>query len=166
MTPLNGPVEMALRTLVLLTTLGDPVDLDQLIAFDFLAIHSGDVEEGPASLHPPSPHRDSELLVRRQLVLDGLQVLVARALVEREFGEEGITYRTTPGGLFLADHFESPYAKELGARAEWIANRFGALSNSQVRALISVETDSRLELVEENAGWLDDEYQSYGLDRP
>ncbi|MFD4172173.1 ABC-three component system middle component 2 [Streptomyces anulatus] len=51
-TPLNSPLEVGVRALVLLTESHPrPLDLAQLVALDYLVLHSGEFD-GPRSLHP------------------------------------------------------------------------------------------------------------------
>jgi len=59
---------------------GRSFDLQRLVSYDYLLVHSGDVEDGPVSLHPAVPFRGSELLVKRDLVRAGLDAMFAREL--------------------------------------------------------------------------------------
>ena len=71
--PFNGPVEIGLRTLVILCeAYPEPMSLQRLILFDYLIVHSDDLPDGPAGLHPQTPHRSGELLIRRNLLQDGI----------------------------------------------------------------------------------------------
>ena len=64
----NGPLEAGLRAVAILGAAHPrTLDLQRLVAFDYLLVHTGDIG-GPASLHPPSPLHSAELLVRRELV--------------------------------------------------------------------------------------------------
>jgi hypothetical protein len=89
----NGPVEVGLRSLVLLVeAFPDGLDLQRLVTLDYLIVHSGDVAAGPASLHPASPLRAGEVAVRRGLIESGLHLYTHRGLLHRTAGAEGITY--------------------------------------------------------------------------
>ncbi|WP_316045692.1 ABC-three component system middle component 2, partial [Escherichia coli] len=66
-------------------------DLQRLVAFDYLLVHTGDIG-GPDNLHTPTPMRSAELLVRRKLVEQSLLLMMTRDLVEREVTSEGIKY--------------------------------------------------------------------------
>jgi hypothetical protein len=64
--PFNSPLECGLRLLfVLVAANRTRSDLQRLISYDYLLIHSGDIANGPHSLHPPVPFRGTELLVKR-----------------------------------------------------------------------------------------------------
>ena len=57
----NSPVELGLRALMLLAeSHPKPLDIQRLVILDYLLVHSGDLEGGPESLHPPSPLRAGE----------------------------------------------------------------------------------------------------------
>ncbi len=61
----NTPQETALRIGAVLCALApEPVDPQRLIFLDYLLVHSEDAH-GPPSLHPASPMRTGEILVRR-----------------------------------------------------------------------------------------------------
>ena len=89
----NGPLEAGLRAVAILGSAHPrSFDLQRLVAFDYLLVHTGDIG-GPASLHPPTPLQSAELLVRRRLVERALLLMMTRELVERDFVPDGIRYR-------------------------------------------------------------------------
>ena len=89
--PFNTPFESGLRLLFVLDQArGRSFDLQRLVSYDYLLVHSGDVEDGPVSLHPAVPFRGSELLVKRDLVRAGLDAMFARELLEKKFESTGI----------------------------------------------------------------------------
>ena len=94
--PFNSPIECGLRALVLLAASGPaPCDLQRLTFFDYLLVHSGDVPGGPPSIHPPTPLRSGEALVRRQWIEKGLRLMLSRELIQPMFSETGIAYVAT-----------------------------------------------------------------------
>src|SRR4051812_37088095 len=91
--PFNSALETGIRSVgVLVAAYPRAFDLQHLVAFDHLVVHTGDVG-GPSSLHPELPMRSAELLVRRELVERGLLLMMTRDLVEREAEASGIYYR-------------------------------------------------------------------------
>jgi hypothetical protein len=88
----NGPLEAGIRTVAVLAAAHPrSFDLQRLIAFDYLLVHTGDIG-GPDSLHPPVPLHSAELLVRRRLVEQALLLMMTRDLVRREASADGIRY--------------------------------------------------------------------------
>ena len=77
----NGPLEAGIRAVAILgAAYPQTYDLQRLVAFDYLLVHTGDIG-GPESLHPPTPLHSAELLVRRKLVEAALMLMMTRDLV-------------------------------------------------------------------------------------
>lgn len=71
-TVFNSALETGVRSLVILVAnFPAALDLQRLVDFDYLVVHSGDLD-GPESLHPPLPLREGELLVRRNIIESGI----------------------------------------------------------------------------------------------
>src|SRR3984893_7458792 len=116
----NGSLEAGLRAGAILgAAFPRSYDLQRLIAFDYLLVHTGDID-GPSSLHPPAPLQSAELLVRRNLVQQALLLMMTRELVAREFGPEGIRYRAGENAAPFLSSLESDYLKALKDRAAWL----------------------------------------------
>lgn len=132
----NGPIEVGLRSLLLLTAAHpECLDLQRLVILDYLLVHSGDLPEGPPSLHPPSPLRSGEVSIRRQLVQQGLLLLEIKGLIARRFSEDGIRYVAEDLAPSVLDAYVSPYVHLLRDRASWAVERAASLSDDQANAL-------------------------------
>jgi hypothetical protein len=127
----NTPLEAGLRALFLMSTGRRSFDSQRLIYLDYILVHSGDLG-GAESIHPQAPGQKSELLVRRELVQEGLSLMKSRDLIERRFTKKGITYRATNAGRHVAEQFGSSYAGTLRDRAGWVIETFGGLSEKQL----------------------------------
>ena len=136
--PFNTPIESGLRLLFALDQAGGrSFDLQRLVSYDYLLVHSGDVEDGPASLHPAVPFRGSELLVKRELVRAGLDAMFSKELLEKRFEPTGICYRATAlTGAFLKLLISS-YAAALRTRAEWVVTRFSDYSDAELEGYMT-----------------------------
>lgn len=133
----NTPLEIGLRCLIILSESNAPCDLHRLKIYDYLLLHSEDVESGPDSLHPPSPFRTGELLVRHSLIENGIRLLLAKGLVSPVFGEGGIRYQATNlANPFLA-YFESQYATRARRIAQWLAMTFGDLDDATLQHFVN-----------------------------
>lgn len=132
----NGPLEAGLRAVAVLGVAHPrSFDLQRLVAFDYLLVHTGDID-GPDSLHPPAPLQSAELLVRRKLVQQALLLMMTRELVEREFGEEGIRYRAGENAAPFLSSLESAYLKEIKQRAAWLVDALGDHNEEQFRTVM------------------------------
>jgi len=118
--PLNSPVEVGLRALILLgTTYPRSFDLGAMVLMDHALLHSGDLG-GPESLHPDLPNRSGELGIKRGIYEDGLQVMARAGLVEIQIQPSGIYYSATESGASFIDLLEADYVDRLLERAIWL----------------------------------------------
>jgi hypothetical protein len=136
-TTFNSPLEAGIRAVSLLVP-AYPLayDLQRLVAFDHLVVHTGDVE-GPTSLHPAIPLRSAELLVRRNLIERGLLLMMSRGLVERVIDAEGISYRAGEFAETFVSSLTAPYLEALRQRGEWVVSTFGDLDDDGLRKIMN-----------------------------
>lgn len=135
--PFNGPVEIGLRALCVLTT-AFPIAyaLQRLVVFDYFLVHSDDIEGGPEGLHPQTPHRGGEILVRRGVLQDGLTLYESRGLIERVYKDGGIYFGATDKSADFLDTLSTEYLKGLRERADWVVDRFGPLDDAELDAMV------------------------------
>lgn len=131
--PFNGPVEIGLRALSLLSEAFPTLySLQRLVVSDYLLVHSDDMPGGPPGLHPKTPHRSGELLVRRSVLEQGLMLYQSRGLLERHFTETGVMFAATERTAGFLDALSSGYAAELRDRAAWLVSLFGFTSDDEL----------------------------------
>jgi len=135
--PFNSALETGIRTLaILVASFPKAHDLSRLVQYDYLTVHSEDAN-GPPSLHPPLPLRSGELLVRRSLIETGLQLMMSRSLVYREFDESGVLYGAEDAAGAFLDNLRSHYIVELRERADWVISTFDDLSAEELDVLVT-----------------------------
>lgn len=133
----NTPVEAALRSLFLLEAVQpEACDVSRLVIYDYLLVHSADAPVGPASLHPATPMRSGELLVRRRLVESGLRLPIGKALATKSFTEAGIVYAAGSLATPFLDYLQSEYARRCRQISGWIADRFQQLTDAELREFV------------------------------
>ncbi|MGA8030510.1 MAG: ABC-three component system middle component 2 [Bryobacteraceae bacterium] len=133
----NSPIETGVRALILLAeSYPDQLDIQRILEFDYILVHTGDVY-GPPSIHPALPLRSGELLVRRQLIERGLLLMISRGLVGRSATENGFMYYAEDDAGPFLDSLTAEYISELKGRAVWVVNRFSAMSDHEIRVLLS-----------------------------
>ncbi|MGV3615126.1 MAG: ABC-three component system middle component 2 [Fimbriimonas sp.] len=137
----NNPLEAGLRVLaILMESHPSPVELQKLVFLDYLAVHSGDVD-GPESLHPPTPHRAAELVLRRELLDGGALLMLSRGLVARHFDESGFSYSATEeAGAFMMS-LTAAYTAALKDRARWVVKTFGDRSTEELGRFFAQNLD-------------------------
>lgn len=124
MNPLNSPLEVGVRALVLLAeSHPEPLDLAQLVVLDYVLLHSGEFD-GPPSLHPDLPARAGELGMKRTVLEQALLVLIRAGLAGVVDRREGLMYTATDRGPVFVDVLEAPYVGSLRERAEWVVHHY------------------------------------------
>jgi hypothetical protein len=137
LSPFNGPVEIGLRALCVLTTAFPAAyALQRLVVFDYFLVHSDDIEGGPAGLHPQTPYRGGEILVRRGVLQEGLSLYESRGLVERVYKDGGIFFAATEKSADFLDTLSTEYLKGLRERADWVVDGFGLLDDADLDAIV------------------------------
>ena len=131
--PFNGPIEIGLRALSLLSeAFPEKYSLQRLVVSDYLLVHSDDLPGGPPGLHPKTPHRGGELLVRRAVLEQGLMLYQSRGLLERHYTETGVMFAATDRTASFLDTLSSRYVAELRERAIWLVSLVCNVSDSEL----------------------------------
>lgn len=135
--PFNSALETGVRTLAILTACYPKAhDLDRLVQYDYLTVHSADAD-GPSSLHPPLPLRSGEIAVRRELIQSGLYLMMSRSLVQCECNiQKGFLYSADDSAAWFLNNMQSPYIIALCERAEWVAANFDSLSTEELNSIV------------------------------
>lgn len=138
----NSPLEVGLRLIILLNEMSPRnCDLQRLLIYDYLLVHSGDIPNGPASIHPKIPYRSNELLVRRQLLLNALSLMHSKDLLDVEFDSTGITYKSTDLTKPFLQYFESTYSRKLQDSANWVVQYFSQYTDIDLQYFVTKHLD-------------------------
>ncbi|EPE4155155.1 hypothetical protein LL067_15705 [Yersinia pseudotuberculosis] len=137
--PFNSPLECGLRMLFILAAKSKQgADLQRLVSYDYLLVHSGDVDGGPPSLHPDVPFRGNELLVKRDLIEAGLNQMFARELLKKSFTNYGIIYASSELTAAFINLLSSDYSNAIRGRSLWVINEFGHFNDTELNNYMSV----------------------------
>jgi len=135
--PFNSPVEVGLRALVVLTASHPTAHgLQRLTVLDYVVVHSDDVPDGPPGLHPQTPYRAGELLLRRGVLEQGLLLYQSRGLVERRFEPGGVFYAAADGAAAFLDVLVGRYMEALRDRAAWVTEHFASVTDDTLFELV------------------------------
>ena len=134
----NSPLETGVRAIMVLNAaFPQAFGITEITWFDHLIVHTGDIG-GPPSLHPDVPQRSGELLVRRRLVEEGLQVMRRLHLVEFvPDGDTGLLYRASEESVGVIELLRTPYSVALRDRAEWLACNVLSRSRLELEDLVA-----------------------------
>jgi hypothetical protein len=131
--PLNGPLEVGVRVLMILTeAFPEHLDVHRLVLLDHSVLHTADLG-GPESLHPPLPIRAGELGVKRTTIEQGLQVMLRAGLIEMTTAETGIQFQASDSAYSFVSSLSADYAATLRNRAQWVVQHFDDLSEEALR---------------------------------
>lgn len=137
LSPFNSAVETGLRTATMLYALfPEPAALHRLVIFDYLLIHSDDVPDGPPGLHPRTPYRSGELLIRRDSLQLGMLLYMSRGLIEDLYLETGLKFSATETTGSFLDALKSEYSYTLRDRAIWVVEHFSSFTDSDLDAYV------------------------------
>ncbi len=142
-TPFNSPIEYGLRCILILEAFyPTKLDLQDLVYYDYLLIHSADAG-GPESVHPATPHRTTEITIKRDILEKSLFLMYSKNIINIEYSTEGILYsgneETSP---FIIQKFFPP--KALATRIS-TRSTFDALT--AVSAAIKIEGDVNVSII-------------------
>lgn len=140
--PLNGPLEVGIRVLMVLTqAFPAELDVNQLVLLDHFVLHSGDVG-GPESLHPALPIRAGEIAVKRESIEAGVGLLLRLRLAELAVGLEGVRFHAGDGALHFVGVLGSSYSSRLRDRVGWVLANFPDLDETNLRQETKAVFDS------------------------
>ncbi len=121
----NSALETGIRSVCILAADHSmKYDLQQLLAFDHLVVHTGDVAGAPPSLHPNVVQRNGELLVRRPLVERGLLLMESKKLIEKIISTNGFYYTATELATVFIESLTNEYISELYKRSRWAVEKY------------------------------------------
>lgn len=138
----NNPIETGLRSLVILdSAYPKSLDLQKLIYFDYMTVHTGDLPSAPESIHPSTPNRSGELLVRRKLIEDGINYFVRKNFIDKIFNQNGIEYKLNDQATMFLEMLDEKYILNLQDRAKWVVNIYQDWSSSELEEYIKENLD-------------------------
>lgn len=149
---INNSIEISLRILVLFNELEKSIDLQRVIYYDYALLHSADFDKNQKSLHPPSPFRKEELVVKNNSIKEALSILCQKQLINIEYNNEGIFYKKNDLTPLLIQHLKSDYVAQLRCKSKWINATFN-----------NYEDQELLKYFDDTIGKWNSEFSMYGL---
>ncbi|WP_419871804.1 ABC-three component system middle component 2 [Candidatus Pristimantibacillus sp. PTI5] len=134
----NSNLEVALRILVLLSQdSNNTYDLDRLVIFDYFIVHANDVDSEQMNLHPSLPLRGSEIIIKRKLISEGLDLLVSRGLIEIVYQDSGVYYQSNSLTKVFVELLKSDYFKILKKLSTWVAEKYSSIDTSELNSIVN-----------------------------
>lgn len=118
---MNSPIEFGLRALVLLSQIEDEgMDIDRLLIYDYILTNSGEFNEELPSLHVETPYKYSKLMVKREILKEGVKLFSDQGLIEIKLTEHGIYYKKSDYTVAFLDNMSSKYKAKLLDISKWV----------------------------------------------
>ena len=134
----NTPLEVGLRVIIILNELGYmPIDINRLIIYDYFVLHGSDFDKSIESLHPPIPHRSGEIIIKRKIIQDGINLMYSRELLDIQYTEEGIYYKANELTPAFLNYLDSTYAEEISKNSKLVINKFNSYSDDELNAYVN-----------------------------
>lgn len=130
---LNNEIEVALRILILLSTIDKAIDEQLIIFYDYAILHSNDFDSKQDSIQPNSPFRKEELTIKTKLIKMALEMLVQKQLIDVIYNENGIYYASNKLTNLFLNRLTSVYSKKLQKQAKWVKKHFKKYDEQNIK---------------------------------
>lgn len=98
---LDGVVETSLRILCLLNIVGDNLDKDRLVAYDYFSLYYHDVDANACNLYGEEAYRSFCYLGGNEMITRALHLLLIKKLIAFDIQSDVVTYKTSHIGTAL-----------------------------------------------------------------
>lgn len=98
---LDGVVETSLRILCLLNIVGDNLDKDRLVAYDYFSLYYHDVDANACNLYGEEAYRSFSYLGGNEMITRALHLLFIKKLIAFDIQSDVVTYKTSHIGTAL-----------------------------------------------------------------
>lgn len=133
----NSNFEIAIRILVILLNLPfKRASTYKLMVLDHISLNTYDVG-GPASLHAPIPNRGVQIYSRKEILNESIKLLISKDLISINPNKNGLLYEITENGINYLTYFESKYFSKLKEKVEWTSEKFGNLSDGDLKTYVN-----------------------------
>ena len=110
---LNGNLEVALRLLAILTTCKTAMTVERLSVYSYFTLYLSDYKSDEDSIHPAIPYRNSSYINSNDVIMQALEMLLSRGLVECDVTKASLKLRSTELGITLYGQIEGGYKEKL-----------------------------------------------------
>lgn len=132
----NNIYETSIKILVLVNCFERELELQELIYYDYLSVHLGDMDSNEVSIHPANPYHNREIYCKRNLIQESLMFLVKKSLIDIKYDSSGIRYCKNNITENFINCFESEYFNSIFENSTIISEKFRNKSVSEVEMFI------------------------------
>lgn len=140
----NNPVEISLRILILLNIdINNEYNIEKLTYFDYLMMHSGDIDNAPDSILPNSPYRFFEFHVNKENISQSVEFLWRKGLVDISYNANGIFYKANRLTDLFVKTIQNELCEQLKHTASWVVDNFYKYSENDLKDLFYSKLKSK-----------------------
>lgn len=110
---LNGTFEVALRLLAIMTTCKKAMTVERLAIYSYFALYLSDLSKDEESLHPEIPYRSSSYINSRDAIMQALELLLTKGLIECDMTVASLKFKITETGCALYGQLGGIYKEKL-----------------------------------------------------
>jgi hypothetical protein len=133
----NTVFENMLRVLLLVDTLNTPVNVDRLVALDFICIYGKKCKVLDKNLHGDNEFGFAEFANKREKITEAVKLSVRNDFINVEHTDQGFLYSINDRGKLIVQNIQSPYTKSYVVGAKIVSRRFFHYSDDRILQYIS-----------------------------
>ena len=133
----NTPEEIGVRILFILSVCNKQMSSQRLLYYDYFVLHLNDIDDLYESLHPSNPNHSSEIAVRRDIISQGLQLMISKGLLDIKYTKKGIYYQKNSMTDSFLQLFETEYVDNIKKNTKVVDGKFSTYSDEKLYKYIN-----------------------------
>ena len=136
---LDGVVETSLRILCLLNVVGDNLDKDRLVAYDYFSLYYHDVDANACNLYGEEAFRSFSYLGGNEMITRALHLLLIKKLIAFDIQSDVVTYKTSHIGTALFGELKTNgFAAKYVEVAKKVSTYFAEYSTGKLNEFVQL----------------------------
>ncbi len=136
---LDGVVETSLRILCLLNVVGDNLDKDRLVAYDYFSLFYHDVDANACNLYGEEAYRSFSYLGGNEMITRALHLLLIKKLIAFDIQSDVVTYKTSHIGTALFGELKTNgFAAKYVDVAKKVSDYFAEFSTEKLNEFVQL----------------------------
>ena len=136
---LDGVVETSLRILCLLNVVGDNLDKDRLVTYDYFSLYYHDVDANACNLYGEEAYRSFSYLGGNEMITRALHLLLIKKLIAFDIQSDVVTYKTSHIGTALFGELKTnDFAAKYVDVAKKVSDYFAEFSTEKLNEFVQL----------------------------
>ncbi|MFF2179454.1 ABC-three component system middle component 2 [Lysinibacillus sp. NPDC058147] len=131
----NTSFEVGIRCMVILEKMSPrKLSVDQLSMLDYLL--TNDALTDNTQLHPIKPNSQNELIIRRAIIVESINLLINKSLIDINYTENGILYSANSFTVIFLNLLETTYTLKIKTAGDLLSSKFGDFTEDSLKNYI------------------------------